>query len=296
MAFWQWSRTATSNGTSDPTMNWSEGIAPSIVDDNVRALMARAAEFRDDTSGLLVTGGTSTAYTLTTNQGLPTTPNDGQLIVFSPHVTNGASPTLAADGGTAFPLQSSPGTALGATALTALIPYQFKFRSASSAWIQFGSGPATSLNGAATITGSLVDNATSVTFGAGAANAFYAGLNGFAVAGIIMDGAGSVVTSGQHGTIYQPFNAAINAWRIIADQSGSISVDVLRSNFGVPSASIVGSGNIPSLSSQQINQQALSGWTSTTLTRGDFIAFNVTGSPVSVQRVTIVLDLIRTAA
>jgi hypothetical protein len=160
MAVWQWQKTATANATSDPTMNWSEGIPPSIVDDNVRAEMARIAEWRDDTSGLLVTSGTSTAYTLTTNQGLASTPNDGQLIVFSPHVTNGASATLAADSGTAFPLQSAPGTALGSGALTPLIPYQFKFRVASSAWILFGAGAAATANVASSVTAGAVTNAS----------------------------------------------------------------------------------------------------------------------------------------
>lgn len=158
MALWQWSKTPTNNGTSDPTMNWSEGIPPSIVNDNDRAMMSRVAEWRDDTSGLLVTGGTSTAYTLTTNQVFASTPNDGQLIVFSPHVANGATATLAADGGTAFPLQSVPGTPLPSGAFTALIPYQFKFRVASSAWIQFGAGAAATAAVASAVTAGAVTN------------------------------------------------------------------------------------------------------------------------------------------
>lgn len=99
--------------------------------------MARLAEFRDDTSGMLATGGTSTAYTLTTNQGLAATPLDGQLIAFSPHIANGASATLAADGGGAFPLQSNPGTALPSASLLLGSPYFAKFSAGSSAWIMF---------------------------------------------------------------------------------------------------------------------------------------------------------------
>ncbi len=141
-AVWQWSKTSASNSIADPTINWAEGMPPGSVNDSARAMMARLSEFRDDTSGLLVTSGSSTAYTLTTNQGLQTpTPVDGQLIVFSPHTSNGTAATLAADGGTAFPLQSAPGAALGSGVLTANIPYQFKFSNASSAWILFGSAP-----------------------------------------------------------------------------------------------------------------------------------------------------------
>src|SRR6266853_2100102 len=110
MAFWQWSKTSGNNGTIDASINMAEGMPPAQLNDGGRAIMARMAEFRDDTSGLLVTGGTSTAYTVTTNQGLAATPNDGQLLVVSFHTVNGASPTLQADGGTAFPIHVAPGT------------------------------------------------------------------------------------------------------------------------------------------------------------------------------------------
>ncbi len=138
MAWWQWSRTASADATADPTINWSEGQAPSSVNDSARALMARLAEFRDDTSGLLTTAGTSTAYTITTFQGLATIPNDGQLIAFSPHTVNGIAATLTADGGTTYPIQSSPGVALAAGSLVTGSPYTAKFSLSNLSWILFG--------------------------------------------------------------------------------------------------------------------------------------------------------------
>src|SRR6266436_4793738 len=149
MAFWQWSKTAAINAGADPTMNWAEGMPPAQVNDGTRAMMARQAENRDDTSGLLVTAGTSTAYTVTTNQGLPATPNDGQLIVVSFHTANGASATLAADGGTAFPLQTAPGVALPSATIVANVAYPLKFRAASSAWVFFGAVAASSVTAGA---------------------------------------------------------------------------------------------------------------------------------------------------
>jgi len=102
--------------------------------------MARIAEYRDDISGSLTTGGTLTAYTLTTNQGLATpTPTTGQLIALTPHVTNGASATLSCDGGSAYPFQTSPGTAIGASVLAINQPYSFKFT--GTAWIPFNQVP-----------------------------------------------------------------------------------------------------------------------------------------------------------
>lgn len=289
MALWQWSKTASSNATADPTMNWSEGIPPSIVNDNVRAEMARVAEWRDDMSGLLVTGGTSTAYTLTTNQGLASTPNDGQLIVFSPHTTNGAAAALAADGGTAFPFQSSPGNALGAGALTALIPYQFKFRAASSAWILFGSGTAASANVASAVTAGAVT-------GTGIANNTITAANLVAnikqaTIGIIIDGGGSPLTTGQKGFIEVPFSCTINRSTLLADQTGSVVVDVWRvpySSFPPSSANKITASAPPTISSAQTAQDStLTGWT-TSLSAGDILAFNV-NSAATIQRATLSL-------
>lgn len=134
-AFWMWSKTASSNASADPTISWAEGMSPSSVNDSARAMMARAAEFRDDTSGLLATTGTSTAYLVTTNQGLNATPNDGQLLAITVNATNGAAATLTADGGTAFPIQSAPGSAAPAATLISGSPYTVKFSTSNSAWM-----------------------------------------------------------------------------------------------------------------------------------------------------------------
>jgi hypothetical protein len=63
-----WSQTAANNATADTNVNWAEGQAPSSVNDSGRGMMASLAKWRDDNAGSLVTAGTSTAYTLTTNQ------------------------------------------------------------------------------------------------------------------------------------------------------------------------------------------------------------------------------------
>lgn len=133
---WKWSQTAGTNASSDPHINWAEGMAPSAVNDSSRAEMAELAKWRDDISGKLTTGGTSTAYTVTTNQGLNTpTPTDGQMIAITMHATNDAAPTLAADGGTAYAIQTSPGVAVSAATLVLGTTYTLKFSNANSAWI-----------------------------------------------------------------------------------------------------------------------------------------------------------------
>lgn len=134
-AMWQWSLTPSSNASADPTINWREGQSPSSVNDSARALMAAVAGYRDDISGALNTTGTASAYLLTTNQGLPNPPTDGQLIAITVNITNGIAPTLTADGGGSFPIQSSAGVAAPAGTLIAGSPYSLKFSLSNNAWI-----------------------------------------------------------------------------------------------------------------------------------------------------------------
>src|SRR5205085_1052117 len=109
MSFWKWSKTAASNATADGSINWAEGQAPSSVNDSARAVMAAAAKYRDDIAGAITTGGTSTAYTVSSYQTFDTLAHlDGAMIAFTPHATNGATATLNVDGLGAKPLRFSP--------------------------------------------------------------------------------------------------------------------------------------------------------------------------------------------
>ena len=72
MTLYTWSKTAPANATADATINWAEGQSPSSVNDSARATMAAVAKYRDDNSGSITTGGTSTAYTATSNQAFDT--------------------------------------------------------------------------------------------------------------------------------------------------------------------------------------------------------------------------------
>src|ERR1044071_5475637 len=93
-----WSTTGATNSSSDSTINWAEGQAPSSVNDSARNEMAVLAKWRDDNNGSLATGGTSTAYTLTTNTVFTTLAlMDNQTLAFTMHVTSGATPTLNVD-------------------------------------------------------------------------------------------------------------------------------------------------------------------------------------------------------
>jgi microcystin-dependent protein len=135
MAFWNWSKTAASNATADGTINWAEGQSPSSVNDSARAMMARVAEWRDDVSGTITTGGTSTAYTVTSNQGFDTLAHvHGAMIAFVPHTSCGATVTINVDGLGAKPLRTSPGVELQSGMLIQGTPYVATYNNADGAF------------------------------------------------------------------------------------------------------------------------------------------------------------------
>ena len=135
MAFWKWSRTASSNANADSPVNWAEGMAPSAVNDSARAMMARLAEWRDDVSGTITTAGTSTAYTVASNQGFDNFADmNGAMVAFVPHTTNGATVTLNADGLGAKPLRFGPGLELQSGVLIQGTPYVVSYNNADGAF------------------------------------------------------------------------------------------------------------------------------------------------------------------
>jgi microcystin-dependent protein len=136
MPFWKWLHAASSNATADSTINWAEGMAPSAVNDSARAMMARLAEWRDDISGTITTGGTSTAYTVTSNQGFDNFPDMNRaMIAFVPHATNGpGAVTLNVDGLGALPLRFGPSLDLQSGVLIQGTPYVVTYTNSDAAF------------------------------------------------------------------------------------------------------------------------------------------------------------------
>lgn len=139
MTLYKWSQTIASNATADPSINWQEGQAPSSVNDSARAMMASVAKHRDDIAGAIVTGGTATAYTVSSYEAFDTlTRLGGQIIAFTPHVTNGATVTLNVDSLGPKPLRSAPATELLAGTLIQGTPYLALYNSSDSAFYLHG--------------------------------------------------------------------------------------------------------------------------------------------------------------
>jgi hypothetical protein len=167
MPVYKWSKTAASNATADSTISWAEGQAPSTVNDSSRAEMAAVAMWRDDISGTITTGGSSTAYTVTTNSVFSTAAlMSGAMITFIPHTTSGAAPTLAVDGLTARAINIATSVAVPTGALVAGTPYVVTYIHASTEFILMGrlaALPATTFTGA--ITGTSAALSAGLTVG-----------------------------------------------------------------------------------------------------------------------------------
>jgi len=105
----------------------------------------------------------------------------------------------------------------------------------------------------------------------------------------IIDGGGSAITTGQKGHLEIPFACTITGWTLLADQSGSIVIDVWKdtyANFPPTVADTIAGSEKPTLSSAQKNQDlTLTTWT-TAVAAGDILAFNV-DSVSTVTRVTL---------
>jgi hypothetical protein len=105
---------------------------------------------------------------------------------------------------------------------------------------------------------------------------------------IELDGGGSAITSslpvaGRFERV--PFGCTILGWRVKADVSGSVAVDILRNG-----TSIVGGGTKPALSSSaDSTDQVPTGWTSVDLVEDDILTYSISGTPATLTYAKVIL-------
>lgn len=109
---------------------------------------------------------------------------------------------------------------------------------------------------------------------------------------IIIDGGGSAITAGEkYPGVRIPWNCTILEWYLVADQSGSIQIDLevdTYANFPPTSGDSIVASAHPALSSaQKDTDSTLSGWT-TALDEGDFMRVYV-DSATTVEWVNLIL-------
>jgi len=124
-----------------------------------------------------------------------------------------------------------------------------------------------------------------------------AGLGGATVSiTFIIDGGGSAITTGEKGHLRIPFACEIERVTLLADQSGSIVIDIWKdtyANFPPTDADSITASAPPTISSAQKSEDStLTGWTKT-ISAGDILAFNV-DSCSTITRVTLALKVKKT--
>lgn len=111
----------------------------------------------------------------------------------------------------------------------------------------------------------------------------------------LIDGGGSAITTGVKGYVEIPFDCTIVGVRALADQSGSIVVDIWKDSYAnyppVDADSITASAPVTISAATKSQDTTLTGWT-TSLTEGQVLGFNV-DSATTITRATIVLDVNR---
>lgn len=112
----------------------------------------------------------------------------------------------------------------------------------------------------------------------------------------IIDGGGDTITTGIKGDLEIPFACTITRATLLADQTGSIVVDIWKdtyANYPPTGADSITASAIPTISSATKSQDStLTGWT-TSIAAGDTLRFNV-NSVTTIQRVTLSLRVTKT--
>lgn len=109
----------------------------------------------------------------------------------------------------------------------------------------------------------------------------------------VIDGGGSAITTGIAGDVFVDFACTISKVTLLADQSGSIVIDIWKAAYASYPPTIsntITASALPTLSSAAKNQDStLTGWTKA-ISAGDCLRFNV-NSASTVTRVVLALTV-----
>ncbi len=114
-------------------------------------------------------------------------------------------------------------------------------------------------------------------------------------ASVIIDGNGAPFSTGIKAYLQIPFNATITSVTLLADQTGSVVVDIWKDTYAnyppTVADSICGASKPTITSSNKYTDSTLTGWTKA-ITANDVLAFNI-DSVTSIVKLTISLTLAR---
>jgi hypothetical protein len=107
--------------------------------------------------------------------------------------------------------------------------------------------------------------------------------------GVTVDGGGAAITTGLKGYVQCPVTGTIDSWTLLADQSGSVVIDVWKDTYAnalpTDADSITAAAPPTITTATKATNSTLTGWT-TSVTAGDVFGFNV-DSATTIERVTL---------
>ncbi len=114
--------------------------------------------------------------------------------------------------------------------------------------------------------------------------------------GFTTDGGASVVTTGNKGYFRIPYAGTITRWTLLANASGNVTIGIAKDAFVTntpPTTSIIAAAPPTMTGGQLVTSTTLTGWT-TAVSAGDVFGWSITGTPATITRVTLQLDITRT--
>jgi hypothetical protein len=112
----------------------------------------------------------------------------------------------------------------------------------------------------------------------------------------IIDGGGATITTGLKGSLEIPFNCNVVSWTLLADQTGSITMNIFNESYStwgpaLPRTNPINFVSVPQLNSASKNNITLG--TEVQIASGNILSFNVFSSS-SVTRLTVCLKVLKT--
>ncbi|MFZ9878121.1 MAG: hypothetical protein ACO3EG_06145 [Chitinophagaceae bacterium] len=110
-----------------------------------------------------------------------------------------------------------------------------------------------------------------------------------------LDGGGSAITTGPKAFTTVNYNGTIDSYTLIADQIGTLVIDVWKdsyANYPPTDADSITNGNEPHLTSAIKYTEATTGWSSTSISAGDVLYFNVDAAS-TIEKATLTLKIIK---
>ena len=112
----------------------------------------------------------------------------------------------------------------------------------------------------------------------------------------VIDGRGSVITTGSKGNLMIDYGGTIDSWTILNNATGNLTVDISKTTYSTYGTYTSSGGTSPSTTNAIKNQRVGVDWTGfTTLSANDILQFTVSGTPSNTTLTTVSLKITTTS-